>query len=59
MIVWEPKSGETNAACESETDSSADVLYQFAVAFPSWAGVMMFLYAIYLAKFGAFKMRLR
>jgi hypothetical protein len=37
----------------------AGILYQLTVAFPSWAGGAVALYAIILSGFAAFRVRLR
>jgi hypothetical protein len=37
----------------------AGFLYRLTMAFPSWAGVIMAVYSIFLCRFGALKVRLK
>ena len=55
MLAWETKSVEERSPRKPETDAPAGVLYQLAMAFPSWGSILLALYAILVVKFNAFR----
>jgi len=55
MLNWNRAPGKKRGLKETEGGAPGGVLYQLALAFPSWAGVLLAVYALFLVKFNAFK----
>jgi len=53
---WEAMGTEKLNSEKREMSRSEGFLYQFAVAFPSWAGAIVALYAILLSGLGLWKL---
>ena len=59
MIAWEPNT-TNKASLGKKASAPADgMLYGLAVAFPSWAGAILVLYALVVSKFGFSRIRVR
>lgn len=52
MLAWDNIPRAVRAAHADGTPLPAGVLYQLAVAFPSWAGVIMLVYSVSLRLLG-------
>jgi hypothetical protein len=59
MMAWDRAPVKKSGLAETEGGDPAGVLYQLALAFPSWAGILLAAYALFLAKFNAFRIGLR
>jgi hypothetical protein len=63
MIAWEPQTIDEASLQKPAVPRSANLMYRLALAFPSWAGALLAIYAIFLArflpKFDAFRIRPR
>jgi len=59
MRAWEPNTTDAASHEKRENLSAGSLLYGLIVAFPSWAGVVLVLYAIVVSKFGFFRIRAR
>lgn len=57
-IAWETKTAGKLALKPTESTALAGWFYGFWVAFPSWAGAMLAIYAIVLSASGWFKVAL-
>jgi hypothetical protein len=63
MIAWETMTTDEQHSEEQAMPASASLLYRLTVAFPTWAGAMLAVYAIF-SRFGvsmldAFRIRPR
>jgi hypothetical protein len=63
MIAWEPKTTDEPSLKKRAMPGFAGLTYLLALAFPSWAGALLAVYAMFLArfvpKFDAFRIRPR
>jgi len=63
MIAWEPETTDEASPRKPAMPDSGSLLYRLALAFPSWAGALLAVYAIFLVravpKIEAFRIRPR
>jgi hypothetical protein len=59
MLAWMTGSDQKRDPGMQVQPVATGVFYNLMVAFPSWAGAIMTLYAVFLGRFGALKIRLR
>jgi hypothetical protein len=59
MLAWMTGSDQKCDPGMQVQPVATGVLYNLMVAFPSWAGAIMALYAVFLGRLGALKIRLR
>jgi hypothetical protein len=59
MLIWESAPSKKHSANTLKDDAPAGILYQLALAFPSWAGFLLAVYALFLAKSNVFRIGAR
>ena len=55
MIAWEPMKTDQCGGEKPALPDAAGFLYRITVAFPAWAGAILALYAIFIARLDLFK----
>lgn len=51
MIAWEPMTSDETSLQKPAMSHPANLMYRLALAFPSWAGALLVIYAIFVTKF--------
>jgi hypothetical protein len=59
MIAWAPTSDDRTGPEKAPRADAAGLLYRLTVAFPSWAGALLALYAIFQYGLSTLKIRPR
>ncbi|MFZ0797524.1 MAG: hypothetical protein WCA13_18970 [Terriglobales bacterium] len=55
MFAWILTSADKSSSGSQAERVATGLLYRLSVAFPSWAGAILAVYAIFLHRFGALK----
>ena len=59
MLTWMPMPDQIPSPERQSHADAAGLLYRLTVAFPSWAGGILAVYAIFLSRFSGLKLRLK
>jgi len=59
MVAWESTTSEKPSRGEPDSNTSAGIVYQLIVAFPSLGGILLALYVIILTRLGILRFHSR